>query len=54
MSFFKKTINKRQEGETGPVQGYASGRYKERVKEGKFGGNILYSCTKIEELSLLK
>jgi hypothetical protein len=27
----------------------AGGRYKEKVKEGKYGGNIIYSCIKLEK-----
>jgi hypothetical protein len=28
--------------------------HKERVKEGEYGGSILYSCMKIDERNLLK
>jgi hypothetical protein len=30
------------------------GGYKERVKEGKYDRNIIYSCMKIEKWELLK
>jgi hypothetical protein len=43
MSFFK---NGEQEGKTGPFCGLVSvggGRQKDRVKEGEYGGNIIYS-----------
>jgi hypothetical protein len=48
-------INEGQEGKTDP-DGYQSekGGQKERVKEGEYGGNILYSCMKIEHWNLLK
>jgi hypothetical protein len=29
-------------------------RYKERVKEGKYGENIMYSCMKMEKWDLSK
>jgi hypothetical protein len=50
MSFFSKTRG--QEGKTGPVRVLVQvgGRgYKERVKEGKYDRNIIYSCMKIEK-----
>jgi hypothetical protein len=29
--------------------GWEGGRYKERVWEGKYGGNIIYACMKIKK-----
>jgi hypothetical protein len=49
MSFFK---NREHEGKTGLVWGLApvgGGRYKERMWEGEYGRNILYSCMKMEK-----
>jgi hypothetical protein len=46
---FKKVKDK--EGKAGPFQGWVpeiGGGYQERVKEGGYGGCILYSCMKIE------
>jgi hypothetical protein len=45
--------NEGQEGKTGPFQGWVPVRgIKERVKEGKYSGSILYSCMKIEQQNL--
>jgi hypothetical protein len=47
MSAFK---NEGQEGKTGSVWGLApvgGGGYQERVWEGEYGGNIMYSCMKM-------
>jgi hypothetical protein len=49
MSFSK---NGGQEGKTHPVWGLlpvGQGGYKERVKKGEYGGNIFYSCMKMEK-----
>jgi hypothetical protein len=49
MSFFK---NGGQEGKTGPVWRLvlvSVGGHKERVKEGEYGVNIMYSCMKKEK-----
>jgi hypothetical protein len=49
MSFF---LNEEQEDKTGapwvlvPVGG---GEHKERVKEGEYGGNAMYSCMKMKK-----
>jgi hypothetical protein len=56
-SYFKQTKclffkNERQEGKTGPVWPLVpmGGRgYKERMKEGEYGGNTTYSCIKMEQ-----
>jgi hypothetical protein len=47
MPFFK---NREQEGKTGHVWGMTpvgGGRYKERVWEGEYGENIMYTCMKM-------
>jgi hypothetical protein len=44
--------NREQEGKTGPVWGVGmsrGGRYKERVWEGEYGRNIMYSWMKMEK-----
>jgi hypothetical protein len=54
MPFFK---NGEQEGKIGPVLGQEEvcgtsvweGGYKERLKKGKCGRNITYSCMKMEK-----
>jgi hypothetical protein len=33
---------------------WEGGGYKERVKEGEYNGNIMYSCMKMEKQHLLK
>jgi hypothetical protein len=46
MSFFKNG------GKTGPVWGVSQwerGRYR-RYKEGECGGNVMYSCIKLEKM----
>jgi hypothetical protein len=54
MSLFK---NERQEVKTDPVWELAPlwrGKIQERVKESEYGGNMMYSCLKIEKWDLLK
>jgi hypothetical protein len=44
--------DKVQDDKAGPAQGWVSegrGGHKERVKEGKYDGLILYSCMKREQ-----
>jgi hypothetical protein len=45
-----------QDGKIGHVCGVGTkerGGYKERMKEGEYGGNIAYSCMKMEKRDLL-
>jgi hypothetical protein len=54
MSFFQ---NRGPEGKTVPLWGLVAvggERYKERVQDGEYGGNIWYSCMKMKKLDLLK
>jgi hypothetical protein len=42
--------NRSQKGKTGPVWGFIvleRGKYKEKVQEGGYGGDIMYSCMKM-------
>jgi hypothetical protein len=46
-----------QKGKTGSVWrlvAVGGGGYKERVEEGEYGGNVMYSCIKMEKRDLLK
>jgi hypothetical protein len=53
MSFFK---NGGQEGKTDPVSGYQweGEGYKERVQEGEYVGNTMYTCMENGKMDLLK
>jgi hypothetical protein len=48
--FFQKTeVKKVKQVQSGGWYQWEGGEYKERVKEGECGRNIMYSCMKMEK-----